>query len=296
MTAGEFFRWKHLAGPFGRSTLLVTEADGAVVGFAAYMPWRFRARGQIVTAMRGVDYAVHPAYQRLGSSMAIRDAAKFSSEIAFIWSNPNAQSRVGGLRSGRHQVAGLPHFVRPRGQLPKTILRARGKASRAPQRLSVSAERAGGILGEGASLTRLLERDVPGDRLATVKDLDYLRWRYGRFGDYWAVQTGADGEGKGLAIFRSRLHGRFSVSHVCELFVEPGGRRIVRRLLHRVAEAVGADFLSCGFSSRLQASRYGFVQYRGQTVLMTFPLKQCLVPDPTQRASWTLSLGDLELL
>jgi hypothetical protein len=29
---------------------------------------------------------------------------------------------------------------------------------------------------------------------------------------------------------------------------------------------------------------------------MTYPIQQNLVPDPTQRASWALSLGDLELL
>jgi hypothetical protein len=32
------------------------------------------------------------------------------------------------------------------------------------------------------------------------------------------------------------------------------------------------------------------------TALMTCPLQRDLAPDPTRRDSWTLSLGDLELL
>ncbi|HEY2570920.1 MAG TPA: hypothetical protein VGI27_05580, partial [Solirubrobacteraceae bacterium] len=36
----EFFRWKHHASPFGRSTMLVAELDGELAGFIALMPWR----------------------------------------------------------------------------------------------------------------------------------------------------------------------------------------------------------------------------------------------------------------
>jgi hypothetical protein len=130
-----------------------------------------------------------------------------------------------------------------------------------------------------------------------VKNLDYLRWRYGHFDEYRAVRTGAGEGGRGgMVIFRPRRHGPFWVSHVCELFVERSDRRTARDLLHRVRDATQADFINCSFSSRHQAARYGFVQWPGRTVLMTYPLQQNLVPDPTRRASWALSLGDLELL
>ncbi|HEV2922995.1 MAG TPA: hypothetical protein VGW98_03115 [Solirubrobacteraceae bacterium] len=136
----------------------------------------------------------------------------------------------------------------------------------------------------------------PGDRLATVKDLDYLRWRYGQFDEYRALRTDAGEGGGGMVIFRLRRHGPFWGSHVCELFVQRRDRRTARKLLGRVRDAASADFIECNFSSRRQAAQHGFVQYPDRSVLMTYPIQQNLVPDPTQRASWALSLGDLELL
>jgi GNAT superfamily N-acetyltransferase len=299
VTASEFFRWKHMAGPFGPSILLVAEVDGEVIGFAAYMPWRFRARGQILRAMRAVDFAVHPSHRRRGTSMALTQAAvkHFSGDVAFTWSNPNEQSRPGSLKSGRHEVRRLPRFVRLRGPLRETIRRGSGRGSKTPPHMRIKAETAAEILHDGSYASRLLARTKdPDDRLATVKDLDYLRWRYGQLAEYRAVRIDTDGGGSGMAIFRARRHGSFWVSHVCELFVEDDDRRTIRHLLHQVRDAAPADFISCSFPSRHHAALYGFVQYRGGTVLMTHPLQQNLVPDPTQRASWALSRGDLELL
>ncbi len=296
-TASEFFQWKHMASPFGPSILLVVEADGLIIGFAAYMPWQFRARGQVMATLRGVDFAVHPSYRRLGASMAIREAANRLAEIDFIWSNPNGQSRPGGLKAGRRQVGRLSHFVRPRGRLRDTIRRAYGKGSKTPQRLLVDAEPAAEILADGRWPSRLLEQSTEwGDRLTTVKSLDYLRWRYGRLAEYHAVQTGTSERPSGFAIFRARRHGPFWVSHICELFVERNDRRTTRRLLRRVGDAAATDFLSCAFSSRREAGLLGFVQHRSGTVLMTHPFRQNILPDPTRRDSWALSLGDLELL
>ena len=39
----EFFRWKHLENPFGRSFMLLAERDGRLVGLRAFMRWRFEA-------------------------------------------------------------------------------------------------------------------------------------------------------------------------------------------------------------------------------------------------------------
>jgi hypothetical protein len=75
---GEFFHWKHLCSPFGPSTRVVAETDSEPVGFYAYIAWRFRAHGQILKAMRGVDLAVHPAHRRSGVSLAIRAEPRFS--------------------------------------------------------------------------------------------------------------------------------------------------------------------------------------------------------------------------
>src|SRR5688500_17554024 len=40
-----FFRWKHLENPFGRSHMWVADTNDSIVGFRAFMRWRFRDEG-----------------------------------------------------------------------------------------------------------------------------------------------------------------------------------------------------------------------------------------------------------
>jgi GNAT superfamily N-acetyltransferase len=297
VTPSEFFRWKHVNGRFGPSILVVAEAHDAVIGFVAYLPWQLSVRGQVVLTMRGVDFAVHPSFRNRGVSMAMRAAANFPSDSVFTWSNPNDQSRPGGLRWGQREVRRLPHFVRP-GRTPRvTLQRTFAKASKTPRRLSIDADSAGEVLRDGTHTSLLLASTKdPGYRFSTVKDLAYLRWRYGQLVEYRAIRSGARVGAGGIVIFRTRRHGRFWVSHICELFAEQKNRRTVRHLIDRVRDATSADFISCSFPSGHSAARCGFVPYRSGKGLMVYPFKPNLAPDPTQRASWALSLGDLDLL
>jgi GNAT superfamily N-acetyltransferase len=297
ITPSEFFRWKHMDGPFGPSSILVAEADGTVIGCQGYMPWRLQAGEQILLTIRRIDLAVHPSYRRRGVSMAIRAAASFPGDAAFTWTNANRQSRRGTRKAGLRTVSMLPRFAQPHGPLHDTVRRAWVRGSNTPDLPQIEAATAAEVLrdDEHASLLRACA-DEPDDRLATVKDLDYLRWRYGHFDEYRAALTDAGDGGCGLVIFRVGSHGPFLVSRVCELFVERSDRGTVRRLLRLVRDAAPADFVSCSFSSRGYAAMCGFMQYPSRTDLMAYPLQQNLVPDPTKRASWALSVGDLELL
>jgi GNAT superfamily N-acetyltransferase len=294
VTPSEFFRWKHLQGPFGRSVLVVAEADDAVVGFIAYLPWRFRVGERIVTAMRGVDFAVHPAYQRRGASMAMRAAAIFPSDAAFTWSNPNEQSRPGGARWGQSPVEKLPRYVQAQKPLRTAVALSMGRAG--TEQISVAAKTAAEVLLDDsqASLLTVRPRAANG-RLATVKDLAYLRWRYGRFAEYRAIRSPAH-SARGMVIFRVLRRKQFAVTQVCELFVEDGGRRAIGDLLRGVKKAAPTDFLTCSFPSAHDAAVRGFLPFRGKSVLMVYPLQPTMEPDPTRRSSWALSLGDLDLL
>jgi GNAT superfamily N-acetyltransferase len=296
VTPGEFFRWKHMEGRFGPSILVVAVAGDAVVGFVAYLPWQLSVGGHVVLTMRGVDFAVHPSFRRRGVSMAMRAAADLPGDAAFTWSNPNDQSRPGGLTWGQREVRGLPYFVRP-GRHPRlTVKRTLAKGDETPRHLSIDADSAGEVLGDETheSLRRASAAGA-GQRLSTVRDLAYLRWRYGQLSEYRAIRSDSQGA-SGMAIFRTRRHGRFWVSHICELLAADDDHRTVRRLADRVCDAASTDFFSCSFLSRRSAAACGFVPYRSRNVLMVYPLQLNLVPDPTQRASWALSLGDLDLL
>jgi GNAT superfamily N-acetyltransferase len=293
----EFFHWKHIRGSFGRSVLFVVELDGEVAGFAAYMPWRFRARGHVLTGMRGVDFAVHPDYRRRGVSLAILAAAKSLTGADFIWSNPNEPAGGGALKSGRRPIGRIPHFARLGGRLLQTTRRARARGVLTPESLPTRAPPAREVLADREYMSHLLASiDDPPGRLVTARDVDYLRWRYGQFDEYRGVRATARVRGRGIAIFRARRYGSFWVLDICELLVEGGKRRIARDLLSQVKDAAASDFLGCNFCSRRQAAVHGFIGASRGTDLMVYPLRGDLVLDPTRRDSWAASRGDLELL
>ncbi|MCW3028360.1 MAG: family N-acetyltransferase [Solirubrobacterales bacterium] len=289
----EFFRWKHAGCPFGPSTMYVADVAGAIVGFEARLPWRMEVGAEVLTASRGTDLAVHPAHRGLGLSLALRRAAVFPREVAFTWSNPNTESLPGSLRFGRTLVGKVPRFVSFGGRPRATMLRAVGQEWPVAAPLEIDAPTARQVLADGTSAA--VHRPEPSPRLATVRDLDYLRWRYA-FEDYRAVRAKAVGRGDGIAIFRARRWGRLWGFDVCELIVHGDDPLLARGLLRQVADTAPVDFIRCSFRSRSTAARHGFVQYPGRTVLMTTPLREGITPDPTRMSSWALTGGDLELL
>jgi GNAT superfamily N-acetyltransferase len=295
VTPAEFFRWKHLDGPNGPSTMVVAEADDAVIGFVAYMQWPFSTGNRVAKALRGVDLAVHPSYRRRGVSLALRTATKFTREINFTWSNPNEASRPGGAKVGRHPVTILPPFVRPSSP-GMTLRRAFSGRPKTPRELSIHAEPAARLIGDGPLTSLLGHASHAHDRLSTLRSHEYLRWRYGPYEEYRAVRVEAGGETRGLAIFRCSRHESHWASHICELLVEPDDRQTARRLLRAVRDAAPVDLLRCSFASRAQAASHGFLHVGRGVPLNISRLQRDFIPDPTQAGSWALTIGDLELL
>jgi hypothetical protein len=278
--------------------MLVAESGGLLVGFLAYMRWRFRARGRTFETMRGVDFALHPDRRRRGASSALTRAAveHFPKGLSFVWGNPNAQGTPVSVRSGWHDVGAVPRYVRPRVQLLGAARRSPATDGSGPDDPVVGTA-AAELLRDGEHVSRLLERiRQPEDRLTTERSLDYLRWRYGRFDEYRAVRTGARDEGAAIAIFRQRRHGRLCALDVCEVLADPRDRGAARKVLRLALEAAPSDLVSSTFASRLAGARHRFVPLPHKEVLVAYPLEQEGGPDPTRRASWRLSRGDLELL
>lgn len=206
-----------------------------------------------------------------------------------MWSNPNEHSHPGAVKAGRRTTT-LSRFIgvsAPRALIGRAA--APSAAGRAPPGAGAAE-----ILADTDEVEALLFRaGAAGARLSTVKDAPYLRWRYGSFDRYRAVRTGSGGCA-GIAIFRPRNDGR--VVHICELIVRDGDRRSARHLLEMVRGLCAAPILTCRFPSALDAARAGFLPRLQRDVLDVYPLREKVVPDPCSRASWALSLGDLELL
>jgi len=299
----EFFRWKHERNPFGRSFMLVAMADAQIVGFRAFMRWRFTAGDRIVRAVRAVDTATHPEFQRMGifSRLTKRALEELREETDLVFNTPNTSSGPGYLKLGWHPVGRVTVSARVRRPLRFLRgLRSAGVGGGGPSRgsIPVDAEPARDTLADGEAVSSLLERSgLPKGRLATPKDVAFLRWRYGDAPllGYHGVRELANGRLTGLALFRVRPRGALWQCSIADVIVEEGDVRTARRLIRRAVTAAQVDYAALRPETVAGAFRSGFVPTPGGLTFVVNPLSDGLAPDPTDRRSWALSLGDLEV-
>ena len=111
----EFFRWKHLENPFGRSYMLLAEAEGDG-GLPLVHAMAIRRGRRTVTAVRAVDTATHPDHQGRGIFRLLTTTAieALRAEADLIFNTPNDKSLPGYLKMGWRRVADVPIRVRVR--------------------------------------------------------------------------------------------------------------------------------------------------------------------------------------
>jgi GNAT superfamily N-acetyltransferase len=300
-----FFRWKHLANPFGRSFMMVAEDDGGIVGLRAFMRWRFHAGDGELQAVRAVDTATHPEYQGRGifSRLTLAALDELAGETDLVFNTPNEKSLPGYLKMGWRPVGEVPIRVRARHPLRvarrRRSIRATPSGAGPPPR--VDAPSAAEALRDAEGLSLLLrETETNGDQIATPRALEYMRWRYGDAPllDYRVARIDGSSGTDGLAIFRVRRRGTLWETTIPEVLVPSGDSRTARGLFRAIARAADVDHMTCSFPSGTAAARA--VRFttvpapRGMTLVVR-PLRENLLPDPGLLDSWALSLGDLEV-
>ena len=295
-----FFRWKHLANPFGRSPIHVAVGEGGIVAVRAFLRWRFAAGTRRVRALRPVDTATAPQARGRGvfTRLTTHALAAESGEFDLVFNTPNDVSLGGYLKLGWSLVGRVPIRVRP--TRPIRFVRSRpwqrdDETSFAVAPAVVRAERAADVV---AQIPRHLIVSAPGDdvRLRTDRTSAYLEWRYADAPlGYHAVvdRTGA------TVVFRVRPRGRSLEATVAEVFVEPGDVGATRRLLRAVEDASSADHLSlapAAGSTLQRAIARTSVRAPGGITLVARPADATAAPvDPLALSSWALELGDLEV-
>jgi len=297
----EFFTWKHLDNPFGRSLLLVAEHDDRLIGLRAFMRWRLAAGDRDLTAVRAVDTATHPDFQGMGVFSRLTRAAldAMEGQVDLVFNTPNGKSGPGYLKLGWREVGRVPVAVRVRRPLRLlTSRRARpgGPAPTPP----VAAGPAAATLEDADAVAALLGREPTPGGLATPRTVEYLRWRYGAAPllGYRGVAEERGGELTGLALFRVRPRGGLWESTVAEVLAG-GDPATARRLLRRVAAAAPVDHLTlhapAGSPLARAARRCGYLPSPAGIRLVVNPRTAGIDPDPTRLDAWALSLGDLEV-
>jgi len=176
-----YFRWKHLENPFGRSLMLVAEAEGRIVGFRAIMMWQLQMGGSPLRAGRPVDTVTDPSWRRQGVFSTLTRAALSRLKelgIDLLFNTPNDQSLPGYLQMGWTPVgrARRDVFVAGPAVLAQTAW-ARIRRGREGNGATWRAPSEDALTPWAAFASALPVSPNGGVRVA--KDGAYLRWRYG---------------------------------------------------------------------------------------------------------------------
>ncbi|MFI5048151.1 MAG: GNAT family N-acetyltransferase [Acidimicrobiia bacterium] len=290
-----FLRWKHLGNPFGESPMWVAEAHDRIVGFRAFLRWRFRrADGTLVRAVRAVDTATVPEFQGRGifTRLTLDALDELRDDgVDLVFNTPNASSLPGYLKMGWQELGRLPVVVRPnRWRFPLTVLTARRAAGRdaVPGSAGAPAEE---TFADREALESLLAAVPERLGLATDRTPELYAWRYGNpHLGYRVVHTGSFADG--CAVYRLRRRGRAVEAVVCDVLAPRGDPQRTRELVAAVARERDADYLIRLGCDAVAVS--GFVPVpRMGPVLTCRPLDGSTAP---VLADWRLSMGDVELL
>jgi GNAT superfamily N-acetyltransferase len=297
----EFFRWKHLENPFGRSYLMVGETAGRIVGLRAFLRWRLRSGADRLPAVRAVDTATHPEFQGRGifARLTRRAVEDMRREADLVFNTPNEKSLPGYLKMGWEPVGTLRVSVRPRR--PRALIRAVRPRQDAGPPPRVEAPPAARVLDEVDGLYRLLEAAEGDDpRLRTEGTQAYLKWRYGRVPhlDYRAVTTATSAGLDAIALFRVRTRRGLWEATVAEVLVPRDDIGAAGRLLGSVVRSANVDVLTARFPSGSAAARAarraGFLPVPRGVSLVVNRLRP-IGAEVLRPNAWALGLGDLEL-
>jgi GNAT superfamily N-acetyltransferase len=300
-----FFRWKHMANPFGSSIMLVAESEGLIIGLRAFMRWRFLVGKQTIFAVQAVDTATHPDFQNRGVFSTLTRTAidRLREDVDLIYNTPNEKSLPGYLKLGWRPVTTFRVSLRVRHPI------AFGRGLIQPDRMqerrpspAVDAEPVTTLLDSGTDLSdMLLGVDAAGEGITTERSADYLRWRYVAVPnlEYFAIPAHEYGDLRGVAIFRLRERGALWETALVELLVRRGDRQIARALVRKVINCTDTDHVTSYFRrGTVQAGALrtsGFLRSRRGVSFVVNPLSAHLLPPPESPDSWALSLGDLEV-
>ena len=300
-----FFRWKHLENPFGRSLMLLANGQ-EILGLRTFLRWQFRAGGNVVPAVRAVDTATHPGYQRMGIFSRLTTASLEQAKaegMGFVFNTPNQYSLPGYLKLGWTFVGKTTVFVRPLRLLRIALaLAARRPDEATDEGPSDDVTALDHLLAREAALSALLARDDAqlASGIRTARTVPYLRWRYRNAPSLrYSARVIGNGALAAAAIFRRTLRrGLVELSIAELLFDDPGqGRRVVREILTSAPADYAVAHCAWEAPHRRVLMGIGFVPVPRLGPNFTVrPLESDFLGyDPTSPGSWRLSLGDLEV-
>lgn len=281
----ELFGWKHFSNPFGRSVILVAEAEGRIAGVRAFMRWNLvTPAGDVVHCVRAVDTATHPDFMRRGIFSALTRAAldEVRSEgIDMVFNTPNDKSRPGYLKMGWKDVGPIGVLVHPTHRMARRS--AIEEALPDPADFLEDPQPAKDIQGS--------MRRARG--LRTPRTEAYVSWR---FTEHPTARYFGVAAGQSTAIVRpNHRDGRREL--VVSDLLGPHPRRAMAAARKAARSEYLATWFSAGSPERKAALMAGFVPVPRMRALslVARPLRE-MPFDVFDLAKWDLATSDLELL
>jgi len=311
-----FWHWKHQANPFGPSYGLYawTDEEQMAVGLRVLMRWSYRTPdGQPFRAVRAVDTATHPAYQRRGifstlTRQAIDDLTKEG--VHFIFNTPNQYSLPGYLKLGWQVVARWPLYMKILRPV-RMGLRRLGLGTAPPPVDRFEEFFRSGIVPwsvfikqYGSAVINLVDswesrRNQVG--LRTPRNLDYLQWRYGLHPHQTYGVCPYEGTAglAGFAVVRPNVRYSWQEIVITDIFLAESSPQSGRLLLQHLARQTKGDYLVAHFAEktleRTMLKQSGFFRLPKKGLTFTVRALNLLRSDIVDPAAWDLTLGDLEV-
>lgn len=321
----EWFSWRYQNTPYlTHVPVFVAESeDGEVVGARPLVPFRMRANGdEPVVGLHPSNTMVHPDHRRNGlfSRMSAACTEFYRErEPRFYFNFPNPAALSGNLDFGYRVVGSIPTYYRV--QNPGALRDAEGGLDRAANRVAGRIARI--YLGLRDRVARvdddvtvgryteppcellgsLYERKVP-DRLHTVRDAEFYRWRLANPERPATVYVAFDDRRPlaALVAYADTVDGsrRVKLADLLPLESTPDRERALPSLLAVIADeyadadlvvATGETFPEDGMRAFgfHRDDRFPLDRIAEETTLVVYPL----VDGDDDEAGW--ALGDVDL-
>lgn len=328
----DYWRWEYLDGDGGSSSVLLADDGGTIVGHYAASPHRFVVDGVPHTGAIVTDVVTHADYRFQGMFTALGRSAMdsvASDRIEFCFGFPIRPEVMPGhlkvgwshafdlpvlafpLRFGAilHEFSGRRFVGRVLGPIGAAAFRVVIQPLARLRRVGMTRQYLGTVSEIGASdhrLTDLWERVARQHRIAAVRDVRYLEWRFARHPrkQYRLLAAEQDGAIDGyVVVSRDEIMG-LDAGVIVDLLVDkqqPGAlKELIEESIQSFA-AEGADLVAIMVDRRTveydQLRSLGFLRTPHEFHFILFqngtsiPVATLLDED-----AWWLTWGDTDVL
>jgi N-acetylglutamate synthase-like GNAT family acetyltransferase len=295
----EYWQWKHVDNPFGKSPVILAFENDTLVGVRAFMRWQWKSAGQIFESVRAVDTATHPDYQGRGIfkklTLELLDYCA-REKWHFVFNTPNNNSKPGYLKMGWKEAGKLPISIPVVHPFSIALNISRLKHSS----INVN-DNNRELYFEHPGLDELLKQNVARckDQIMTSHSVSSLLWRYQNVpvAKYFTrgLQTG--GKLNVLLVYRLKSSKAGNELRVTDIFMDADKYKAeVRAMVKDLVKLHAADYVTVsGLNSWLNGTGSYLRKLPVGPVVTVRNITFDAANSLHNFIGWSPSVGDLEL-